>query len=50
MTKLEQAAALIDEKNSQDPHIEIAAGKEYPKELLYSLRMVQKLLQFKPDA
>ena len=50
MTKIEQAAALIDEKNSQDPHIEIAAGKEYPKELLYSLRMVQKLLQFKPDA
>ncbi|MEH6408675.1 MAG: DUF4202 domain-containing protein [Leeuwenhoekiella sp.] len=50
MTKIEQAAALIDEKNSQDPHIELAEGKEYPKELLYSLRMVQKLLQFKPDA
>lgn len=50
MTSLDKAIAGIDEKNSQDPTIEIYKDKEYPKELLYSHRMVQKLIDFKPDA
>ena len=48
--KLEQAIELIDEKNAQDPHRETANGETFPKELLYSKRMTQQLLEFKPDA
>ena len=49
-TKFESAIAIIDNKNSEDIHIEYFQGQEYPKELLYSQRMSQKLLEFKPDA
>ena len=48
--KFEKAIAIIDQKNSEDIHTENVQGKEYPKELLYSQRMTQKLLEFKPDA
>lgn len=50
MSKFEKAIATIDQKNAEDPHIEIYDGKEYPKELLYSQRMSEKLLEFQPDA
>lgn len=50
MSKFEKAIAAIDQKNAEDPHIEIYDGKEYPKELLYSQRMSEKLLEFQPDA
>ena len=50
MTKFEQALKLIDERNATDPNLETVDGKEYPKELLYSQRMSQKLLEFIPDA
>lgn len=50
MSKFEQAITIIDQKNSEDPNIEIYEGKEYPKELLYSERMSQKLLEFHPEA
>lgn len=50
MSRFEQAIALIDEKNSEDPNIEVYEGKDYPKELLYSERMTQKLLEFDPGA
>lgn len=44
------AAQLIDEANRQDPNVESVNGKQWPKELLYSSRMVDMLARFKPDA
>ena len=49
-TRFETAIALIDKKNSEDPNVYHACGLDFPKELLYSHRMSQKLLQFNPDA
>ncbi|MDU8885067.1 DUF4202 domain-containing protein [Yeosuana sp. MJ-SS3] len=49
-TRFEKAIALIDKKNSEDTRLEHYQGQEYPKELLYSQRMTQNLLLFKPDA
>lgn len=49
-TQFEIAIALIDKKNAEDPTIYESHGLEFPKELLYSQRMSQKLLQFKPNA
>ena len=46
----EKAVALIDAANSEDPNMETAEGKEWPKELLYSHRMSEMLERFKPDA
>lgn len=49
MSKFENAIRRIDAKNAKDPNIEVYKGQEYPKELLYSQRMSEKLLQFKPQ-
>jgi len=49
-TKFEKAVKLIDERNSEDIHKEYFQGVEFPKEFLYSKRMTEKLLDFKPDA
>jgi len=49
-TKFEIAIALIDEKNAGDTNTYHGHGIEFSKELLYSKRMSQKLLQFKADA
>jgi len=49
-TKFEIAIALIDEKNAGDTNTYLSHGIEFSKELLYSKRMSQKLLQFKADA
>lgn len=49
-SKFKSAIALIDKKNSEDIHLEIYQDKAYPKELLYSHRMTQKLLEFYPEA
>lgn len=49
-TRFETAIALIDQKNSKDPNTYESNGLSFPKELLYSQRMSQKLLQFKPNA
>ncbi|MDO6516090.1 protein of unknown function [Zobellia uliginosa] len=49
--KLQQAFSLFDKANEQDPHTETApSGKTYPKELLYALRMTEKLNDFAPNA
>lgn len=49
--KLQQAFTLFDEANGQDPHTETTpSGKTYPKELLYALRMTEKLNDFAPKA
>ena len=46
----EQALRLIDSANSEDPNIEHAEGKDWPKELLYSVRMSAMLSRFRPAA
>ena len=49
--RLEQTIALIDQANSEDPNKQSdASGKEWPKELLYSVRMSDMLQRFAPDA
>ncbi|CAM4146200.1 DUF4202 domain-containing protein [Zobellia roscoffensis] len=49
--KLQQAFSLFDKANEKDPHTETApSGKTYPKELLYALRMTEKLNDFAPKA
>lgn len=50
MDKFEKAITLIDKRNAEDPNTRIYEGKVYPAELLYSERMSQKLLEFRPDA
>jgi len=47
----EQAVVLMDAANNEDPNIEKdEAGKEWPKELLYSHRMADMIERFKPEA
>ena len=50
LERFKKAIQLFDEANSNDPHTEISEGKEYPKELLYAMRMTQKLNEFEPNA
>ena len=49
-TPFQTAFALIDAENSQDPNSEINQSTSYPKELLYSNRMYERLLAFEPNA
>ncbi|QCX40571.1 DUF4202 domain-containing protein [Aureibaculum algae] len=49
-TKYENAIALFDKANSDDPNKEIWNGTTYPKELLYAQRMTEKLDLFEPNA
>lgn len=46
----EHAVNLIDSANSQDPNIEYAEGKGWPKELLYSQRMSNMLKRYRSDS
>ena len=48
--KFIKAIQLFDAANSKDPNKEIWEGKEYAKELLYALRMSEKLEDFEPNA
>lgn len=45
-----KAFRLFDEANKNDPNTEVWQGKEYPKELLYAMRMTDKLSTFAPDS
>lgn len=48
---LSKTISLIDEANKQDPNIQIDEhGKEWPKELLYSMRMTEMLERYTPGA
>ena len=49
-TLFQTASALIDAENTQDPNSEIFQSVSYPKELLYSNRMYEKLMDFHPNA
>jgi len=46
----EKAVNLIDTANSKDPNIEQSDGKDWPKELLYSMRMSEMLARYRSDA
>jgi hypothetical protein len=49
--RLPLALEKIDEANSQDPNqVEDENGKQWPKELLYSMRMTDMLKRFAPQA
>ncbi|MEB2774887.1 DUF4202 domain-containing protein [Algoriphagus sp. D3-2-R+10] len=50
MNKFQKAISLIDQVNAEDPVREEVTGKEISKELLYSIRMTEKLDQFDPEA
>lgn len=50
MTPFQNASAWIDAANAQDPNSEIYQSKSYPKELLYSNRMYDRLMDFHPNA
>jgi len=50
MTPFQNASNWIDAENAQDPNSEIYESKTYPKELLYSNRMYERLMDFHPNA
>lgn len=49
-TPFQKASAWIDAENAQDPNTETHQFKTFPKELLYSNRMYERLMDFCPDA
>ena len=49
-SKFQKAIEWIDAENAQDPNIEIHESISFPKELLYSNRMYEKLMVFEPNA
>ena len=49
-SKFQKAIEWIDAENAQDPNIEIHESISFPKELLYSNRMYEKLMGFYPNA
>ena len=49
-TPFQLASQWIDAENAQDPNIEINESISFPKELLYSNRMYEKLMDFFPNA
>jgi Domain of unknown function (DUF4202) len=44
------AIAAFDQANMEDPNKEMVDGKEYPKELLYALRMSEMQERYVPEA
>jgi len=50
MTPFQKAITWIDAENAQDPNHETYQSETYPKELLYSNRMYQRLMDFHPNA
>lgn len=47
---LDKAFERFDAANSKDPNTEEFQGKSYSKELLYAMRMTEKLTDFAPEA
>jgi hypothetical protein len=48
--RFEQAVALFDTYNSNDPHREQTGDRDIPKEFLYAVRMTGKLNHYDPNA
>jgi hypothetical protein len=49
-TAFQNASIWIDAENAKDPNHEIYQSKSFPKELLYSKRMYDRLMNFCPNA
>ena len=49
-TPFQNASTWIDAENAQDPNHEIYLSISHPKELLYSNRMYERLMDFHPNA
>ncbi|MFV5695930.1 DUF4202 domain-containing protein [Flavobacterium sp. LB3P122] len=49
-TPFQNASKWIDAENAQDPNHETYQAISYPKELLYSNRMYERLMDFHPNA
>ncbi len=50
LARFNRTIALFDAANAEDPNRETDEGKEFPKELLYAMRMSAMLERFSPDA
>lgn len=48
--RFETAIDAIDAANAEDPNTDLYEGREFPKELLYAIRMTEWLERFKPEA
>jgi hypothetical protein len=48
--RYQSAIAAFDQANSEDPNFELLDGKQYPKELLYAIRMTQMQETYIPEA
>ncbi len=48
--RLARAIEQIDAANAEDPNRAVFAGKEYPAELIYSMRMSEWLSRLEPGA
>jgi hypothetical protein len=48
--QLEQAYSHFDVYNYRDPNSEVWNGKSFPKELLYAIRMTERLEKFAPGS
>lgn len=48
--RFRKAVQAFDEANSKDPNTDTVNGNDYPKELLYALRMTEWLDKTDPDA
>lgn len=48
--KFNKAVQLFDQANALDPNKESDKGKEFPKELLYAIRMTEQLNKFAPNS
>jgi hypothetical protein len=48
--QFERLIEKIDAANQQDPNRDTVAGQQYPRELLYGLRMSEQLDRFEPQA
>ena len=49
-SKLMLAFKHFDSANEKDPNTEVFQGRKYPKEVLYSIRMTERLNNFDPNA
>lgn len=50
LSQFQNASTWIDAENAQDPNQEIVQSKTHPKELLYSNRMYERLMDFHSNA
>lgn len=49
-TMIQEAFRRFDEANANDPHTETWQGRTYPKEVLYAIRMTERLNDFAPGS